>query len=127
MAGNVCPECGAALPPDGRCRDLFEACLVKDFEHPRSYGSVHHLIVATYMLQHNGYSRPGWLAARGLVAEAIASGKVPDIRSAGYKEAVSSRNRRFSFTRGEKILGLEGVTWSRTVADVRLGSAEDYC
>ncbi len=52
MAGEAsvrCPECGA---PDSACEARFHELLALEFEEA-GYGAVHHLTVATYMLQHS--------------------------------------------------------------------------
>jgi hypothetical protein len=43
------------------------------------------------------------------------------------RKKFDSRHRTWSFTKGEKLAGVEGIRWSRTIADVRLDSAEHYC
>ncbi len=50
MASSACPHCGV---PD--CDDLFHRCLELDYTDSR-YGTVHHLVVSAYVLQH------GWSA-----------------------------------------------------------------
>ena len=53
-----CPECGA---PAQSCETRYHECLVKEFSEP-GYGAVHHLTVATYMLQHSSkLTKEGWL------------------------------------------------------------------
>jgi hypothetical protein len=74
---DKCSKCGAQFPSGETCRERFEYCLTLDYEQPESYGAVHHLVVACYMLQHNEYSRRGWLEARALVADAIHHGTAP--------------------------------------------------
>ncbi len=44
-----CPECGAL---DNACETRFHEFLVKEFEEA-GYGTVHHLTVTAYMLQHS--------------------------------------------------------------------------
>jgi hypothetical protein len=52
---NSCPECGAALPEKGSCRDLFHALLLLEWQIPGGPGSLSHFFaVATYGLQHPG-------------------------------------------------------------------------
>src|SRR6185369_4158225 len=59
-----CPECGAA-----ECEARYHDFLVKEFEDP-GYGAVHHLTVATYMLQHSSaLTKEGWLFERNLLRE----------------------------------------------------------
>ena len=69
-----CPLCHAEYPSGETCQERFERCLALEFENPGTYGAVHHLTVACYMLQHNRYSREGWLQARALLAEFVKQG-----------------------------------------------------
>jgi hypothetical protein len=122
---NRCPVCGAEFHGE-TCRERFERCLALDYEHPDSYGAVHHLVVACYMLQHNEYSRRGWLEARDLVTDAIRHGVTPaDIRKRN-RRSYDSGQRQWKLTRGEKMAGLDGIVWSRTIADVRLDNPDRY-
>ncbi len=122
-----CPQCGAQYPTDETCRDRFDLCLAKEFEQPASYGSVHHLTVACYMLQHNLYSRKAWLEAREMVAQFIRQGRAPaDVRRQNRKR-LDSGQRRWSVTKGAKIAMLDGIAWTRTIADVRLDASDLYC
>jgi hypothetical protein len=122
-----CPQCGAQLPADETCRDRFDRCLAKEFEQPASYGRVHHLTVACYMLQHDLYSHAAWLEARQMVAQFIRQGRAPsDVRRQNRKRLASAQ-RRWSVTKGAKMAGLDGVVWTRTIADVRLDTPDLYC
>lgn len=50
---DVCPECGAAVPEGGSCRDNFHALLLLESEIPGAAGSLPHFYaVASYVLQH---------------------------------------------------------------------------
>lgn len=44
-----CPECGG---PEMACEARYHECLALEFGDP-SYGAVHHLTMATLMLQHS--------------------------------------------------------------------------
>jgi hypothetical protein len=122
-----CPHCSAQYPAGETCQDRFDLCLAKEFEQPASYGSVHHLTVACYMLQHNLYSRQAWLEAREMVAQFIRQGRAPsDVRRQNHKR-LDSGQRRWSVTKGAKIAGLDGVVWTRTIADVRFDAPDLYC
>ncbi len=122
-----CPQCGAQFPAGETCHDRFDLCLAKEFEQPATYGSVHHLTVACYMLQHNLYSREAWLEAREMVAQFVRQGRAPsDVRKQSRTRLDSAR-RRWSVTKGAKITGLEAIVWTRTIADVRFDTPELYC
>jgi hypothetical protein len=123
---NKCPSCGAQFLSNETCRERFEYCLTLDYEQPESYGTVHHLVVACYMLQHNQYSRRGWLEARALVEDAIQHGTaLADIRKRNRRSYDSSQ-REWKLTQGEKMAGVDSIQWTRTIADVRMDSAETY-
>jgi hypothetical protein len=78
------------------------------------------------MLQHNAYSREGWLFTRALLARFVA-GDTPDAARRRSRGALDSGRRTWSVTRGEKLAGVDGIAWTRTIADVRLDTAERYC
>jgi hypothetical protein len=126
LISSSCRQCGAELSPGETCRERFERCLAHDYERPGTYGLVHHLVVACYMLQHNGYSRPAWLAARQMVAQAVGQGLPPATLRAQNRRRLDSGRRSWRVTRGEKMAGVEAISWSRTIADVRLETAEAY-
>jgi len=78
----ICPDCGA---PEMTCETRFHEFLVKEFEDA-GYGTVHHLTVATYMLQHSSkLTREGWLYERELLREFLVENKPPAfIRKQGF-------------------------------------------
>jgi hypothetical protein len=121
-----CPLCGAEFPAGEQCRERFDQCLAKEFENPTTYGAVHHLTVASYMLQHNAYSRQGWLGTRELLVQFIREGKTPTQVRAQNRRKLDSQHRKWSITKGEKI-STEGWVWTRTIAGVRLDTPERYC
>lgn len=122
-----CPQCGATIQLNQQCRDLFNLCLAVEFEHPTTYGTVHHFTVTNYMLQHNEYSKEGWLEARQMLAEFIQQGITPaDIRRRNLSR-FDSRNRKWSLTKGAKLSEFDAIVWSRAISDVRLDTPEIYC
>jgi hypothetical protein len=122
---SVCLQCGATFNGDETCEGWFTAGQVKEGDDP-AYCAVHHLSVASHMLQHNAYSREGWLITRDLLAQFIA-GLTPQEARRRMRHTMDSGNRSFSLTRGPKLDGVEDIAWMRTVADVRLDTAEHYC
>lgn len=111
---TTCPQCGAACPADQ----------VREFEQP-AYFAVHQFSVPCYLLQHNGYSRVGWLWARPLLAQFVAGFPPAEARQQ-QRGTVDSGRRSWSFTKGEKLPGVDAITWTRTIADVRTDTAEHY-
>ncbi|MBK8899784.1 MAG: hypothetical protein IPM53_01250 [Anaerolineaceae bacterium] len=122
-----CLQCGAKVPPGGQCRDRFDLCLAYEYENPTTFGAVHHLTVACYMLQHNAYSRNVWLEAREMVALFIYKGTTPaDVRKRN-RQKLDSGQRSWRITKGEKLSEFDTIVWSHTIADVRLDNPEIYC
>ncbi|MGN6562096.1 MAG: DUF5946 family protein [Thermomicrobiales bacterium] len=121
----TCPQCGAAFPPGETCETRFHLLLAREFEDP-AYGIVHQFTVPCYMLQHNLYSRAGWLESRALLARFV-QGLPPDIARQQLHRQVDSGQRAWNFTRGEKLAAGDQLAWTRTITDVRLDTAEHYC
>lgn len=121
-----CPQCGAQLPEGESCRERFERCLAFEFEQPRIYGAVHFLTVACYMLQHNQYSRQGWLFTRRGLAQVVREGLSPGELRERHHLRLDSGRREWSVTRGEKLPGVEAVHWNLSIAGVRLDDPDRY-
>lgn len=92
-----------------------------------AYYAVHHLSVPAYYLQHNMYSREGWLAMHKLLGEFVYDGLTPQGARQKYTHEVDSGRRTFSIVRGERLPGVEQIVWGFTIAGVRLDTAEHYC
>jgi len=122
-----CPQCGAEFPSGEQCRDRFDLCLAMEFENPVTFGAVHHLTVACYMLQHNAYSRDVWLEARKMLAQFVQKGVTPAAMRRQNRSRFDSGRRTWSVTKGAKLSEFDTITWSRTIADVRLDYPEVYC
>lgn len=122
-----CALCGGEFPAGEQCRDRFDLCLALEFENPVTYGAVHHLTVPCYMLQHNGYSREGWLEVRKMVAQFVEEGVTPAEIRKRNRARLDSRQREWSITKGPKLAEFDTITWSRTIADVRLDDPQTYC
>lgn len=122
----TCVECGEIYVSDETCQQRFEACLALEYENPIAYGTVHLLSVACYMLQHNLYSREGWLETRELVRLTISQESTPADILKKNRDRLDSRVRKWSLTKGEKLAGFAAIRWSRTIADIRLENPQDY-
>lgn len=122
----TCPQCGATYSSDETCADRFNLSQLTELEQP-AYYAVHHLSVPCYMLQHNAYSREGWLEVWQLLRKFIHEGWTPAMARRQNRVSASSRQRNWSFTKGAKLPGVEAVVWSMTIAAVRLDTAEAYC
>lgn len=122
----TCAQCGANYASDETCQQRFEACLALEYENPTAYGAVHLLSVACYMLQHNLYSREGWLETRELVRLTISQeATTADIRKMN-RDRLDSGVRKWSVTKGAKLAQFAAIRWSRTIADIQLENPEGY-
>jgi hypothetical protein len=122
----LCPQCGAVFSSEESCQDRFNASQLMELEQPDRY-AVHHLSVPCYMLQHNAYSREGWLEVRKLLSKFIYAGWTPAMARREARVSADSGHRTFSFTKGPKLPGVEQIVWRYTIANVRLDNAEFYC
>jgi hypothetical protein len=122
-----CLDCGAELKDDETCRERFDRCLAFEYEHPETYGAVHHLTVPCYMLQHNEYSKDAWSEARQMVAQFVHKNSSPQEMLKLNRVRYDRRHRKWRVTGGEKLARFDQVPWTRTIADVRLETPEQYC
>ena len=119
-----CPECDAT---DSLCRVRFDEFLVLEFTDA-GYGAVHHLTVATYMLQHSSkLTREGWLHERELLREFLVENKPPAFIRKQNKDLVDSGKRTFKFKSKDGLPVIHKSTWTKTILDVRTEKAEVYC
>ncbi len=121
----ACPQCGASFAGDETCQDRFTLSQWREIELP-AYYAVHHLSVPCYRLQHNAYSRAGWLAVRELVWQFVYAGLTPAMARRQYRVQFQGRRRAWSFTKGARLPGVESIAWTSTIADVRLDTAETF-
>lgn len=120
----ICPECGA---PDSACATRFDEFLVLEFTGA-GYGAVHHLTVATYMLQHSSkLTKEGWLYERELLREFLVENKPPAFIRKQNKDKVDSGKRDFKIKSKTGQCIISKSTWTKTILDVRTDSAETYC
>ena len=119
-----CPECGA---PDNLCQARFDEFLVLEFTDA-GYGAVHHLTVATYMLQHSSkMTREGWLFERNLLREFLIENKPPAYTRKQNRDLVDSGTRTFKIKSKTGIPVIDKTTWAKTILDVRVENADVYC
>jgi hypothetical protein len=119
-----CPECGA---PDNLCQTRFDEFLVLEFTDA-GYGAVHHLTVATYMIQHSSkLTREGWLHERELLGEFLIENKQPAFIRKQNKDLVDSGKRKFKITSRDGLPVINKTMWKKTILDVRTDSTEVYC
>ena len=119
-----CPECGAL---DNLCQTRFDEFLVLEFTDA-GYGAVHHLTVATFMVQHSSkLTREGWLHERELLREFLIANKPPAFIRKQNKDVVDSGKRKFKIKSRDGLPVINKTTWTKTILDVRVENAEDYC
>jgi hypothetical protein len=119
-----CPECGAT---DNLCKSRFDEFLALEFSD-MSYGEVHNLTVATYMIQHSSkISLEGWLYERDLLREFIVEKKSPSLIRQQVKDSVDSGKRTFKFKSRDGKPVISKTSWTKTILDVRTENAEVYC
>ena len=121
----ICSECGA---PDQTCETRFHERIVKEFEDA-GYGSVHHLTVAAYMLQHSSkLTKEGWLFECGLLREFLIEKKSPSYIRKQNRDIVDSGKRTFKIAEKNGLPKINRTQWTKTILDVRMDmGAEVYC
>jgi hypothetical protein len=119
-----CPECGT---PDRLCQTRFDEFLVLEFTDA-GYGAVHHLTVATYMVQHSSkMTRAGWSYERNLLRQFLVENKSPATIRRQIRDTVDSGKRTFTFTSKDGVPVIDKTTWTKTILDVRTENADVYC
>ena len=119
-----CPECGA---PDRLCQARFDEFLILEFTDA-GYGAVHHLTVATFMVQHSSkMTREGWLFEHGLLKEFLVENKSPAYIRKQSKDVVDSGKRKFKIKSKTGLPVINKTAWRKTILDVRAENAEVYC
>ena len=119
-----CPECGAI---EVSCKTCFDEFLVLEFTDA-DYGTVHHLTVAAYMLQHSSkLTREGWLHMRGLLHEFLVENKPPQFIRKQNRDLVDSGKRKFKIKSKDGLPVINKSKWEKTILDVRTENAEVYC
>ena len=119
-----CPECGAA---NSACESRFHECLAREFEDSM-YGAVHHLTVASYMLQHSSkLTREGWQHERELLIEFLVEDSPPAFIRQQNKDLVDSGKRVFKIKSKDGKPVISKTSWTKTILDIRMENAEEYC
>ncbi len=119
-----CPECGA---PGNLCQIRFDEFLVLEFTDA-GYGAVHHLTVATYMVQHSSkMTREGWMYERDLLRQFLVENKPPAMIREQINDTIDSGKRTFKFKSKDGVPVIDKSTWKKTILDVRTENADVYC
>jgi len=119
-----CLECGAS---DNLCQTRFDEFLVLEFTDA-GYGAVHHLTVATYMLQHSSkLTREGWMYERDLLRQFLVEKKPPALIRKQIKDTVDSGKRTFKIKSKDGKPVVNKTMWRKTILDVHSENAGVYC
>ncbi len=129
MNQNQCSECRGKLFDGKVCRDYFEEMITWDFEDFLGAGTVHHLTVLCYNLQHPSlYSKKGLDDAKNFLAEFV-------MKKASFEEHDRrNRERLSSDVRDWKIVGTPEdygkyatqPDWTMHASDVAMAGREGY-
>ncbi len=115
----TCPQCKGVFVSESACRERFDAAQFLDVEQPACH-AVHHLSLPCHMLQHDVYSRQGWVEVRTLVSRFVREGWTPAMARRHIHATLGPGHRSWSFTKGARLPGVETIAWDRTIADVHL-------
>ncbi len=128
-SSNICPECGAAVPPGRSCRDQLHALFLLESQLPGAMdGWPHFYAMAAYGLQHPDelcVAAEALADLRATVVDALAGRVTLDgaRRRAGRGAAQAARIMRRS---AEVAVRRRVEKWSMTVVDVCAGAIEGY-
>jgi hypothetical protein len=131
MSGT-CPECGAAVPDGGSCRDHFHALLLLEAEIPGVAGSIAHFYaVAAYGLQHPdsmNYTAEALAGLHATLAAALDGQPMDRLRRRTRHDAEGAV--RITRRAGDPEVSWRRGAWPMTIADVctegTFGSYETY-
>lgn len=124
-----CPECGTLWTDGVTCETHFHQMLFWEAEFPE-LGAVHHLMVASYNVQHPHVYSPQTLKhAHQLLVDFLERGLTPQQVRARDRDKVDSGKRQHKITGTAESHGAyqHPVAWTMTAADVTAGGAEHYC
>jgi len=126
---SKCPECGADWSSGVTCEQNFHQFgfwELADLEH---LGSVHHLMVLSYHLQHPSlYSPEGLAHAKTLLVDFVVRGVTPQQVRQRDRDKVDSGKRRFKIKGTPESHGAydHPVAWAMRSGDVVAGGTEHY-
>ena len=80
------------------------------------------------MLQHSSnLTREGWIYERNLLREFLVENKPPVFIRAQNRDLVDNGKRTFKIKSKDRVPVINKSTWTKTVLDVRLENADEYC
>ncbi len=124
---SICPECGASWHDGKTCTDHFHQMLEWEFTDPVA-GSVHHLTVLCYYIQHPSLLSPEGLATQQtLLRRFIEEGVTPAEMRRRNREMMDSGKRDWSLKpKGQPASYDRPMSWPMTVGDAAGASLEGY-
>lgn len=126
---QACPECGVLWQDEKTCQDHFHQMLFWEWENP-GYGTVHHLMVLCYHLQHPGlYSPEGLGGAMHMLVEFLEYGVSTETMRTRNRTALESSKRTWKIKGTPASHGVyeHPISWTMTAADVITNGVEHYC
>ena len=121
-----CEKCGGSFNNREGCADRYQRALANEFENPE-YGIVHHLTVPCYHLQHNLYSKEGWIKVRQILHQFLNEGLTADKARNINRDIYDNGKRNYSITKGETFADVDKINWTFTIADIHFDTPEVYC
>lgn len=125
---TICPECGDALKDASSCQEIFDSFLAMEFSDP-TYGKVHMLTVACFMIQHGRYSDASLVWIEQQLREHLENDKpIEQIRQDAARSA-SQASRKEKILRYPGAPNLPAIHWSMRIGTVasHYHDAESYC
>jgi hypothetical protein len=128
MQTEYCPECGADWRDEITCQDHFHQMLYWENEYP-GHGTVHHLMVVCYHLQHPSLLSPEWLEwGKEMLAGFVERYLSPETvhRRDRMKLDSSKRTWKLKATPERKGCYERPVRWTMTAQGVVVSGAGEY-
>ena len=126
---EVCPECGAAVPAGGSCRDNFHALLLLESEVPGGPGALPHFYaVGSYGLQHpDGMNyTAGTLAGLRAALADVLDGRATLAQVRRRTRRAVDGAARVTRRAGDAAPAWHRGPWPMTVADILAGDVAGY-
>ncbi|MCC6146837.1 MAG: hypothetical protein IT308_04650 [Anaerolineaceae bacterium] len=122
-----CTECGAVLNKSANCQAIFESLLALEFTDP-TYGEVHFLTAACFMIQHWRYSNEALAWIQTKLKEYLENEMTNEQLRKLAIEDVRNIARTWKVLRPTESPPLPKIKWQMTITDVasKYGDAESY-
>lgn len=118
---ELCPECGAAVPESGSCRDHFHVLLLREWEIPGGPGALPHFYaVASYGLQHPDSMNYTAATLAGLLAQLsdMLDGRATLDQIRQRTRQATNGAVRVTRREGDAVVPWRRGDWPMTVVDV---------